>query len=165
MSASSQLIQFDIGPKVFAPKPTRLRAKAPVSDNFRNLNKLTRGLASTPSTNRRNAPTSENAGTITPQPSYARRHLHPALRIRRCALSKRKEFFAVAQANFLKIILGRGTRTAVSAPHLLRRKRCDDQWPEWATRRGIWLHNNSLASSDLSLCSVTELTDFFFLSA
>jgi lipoic acid synthetase len=44
MSASSQLIQIDLGPKVFTPKPSWLKAKAPVGDNFHNLKKLARGL-------------------------------------------------------------------------------------------------------------------------
>jgi lipoic acid synthetase len=44
MSASSQLIQIDLGPKVRSPKPSWLRAKAPVGDNFHNLKKLARGL-------------------------------------------------------------------------------------------------------------------------
>jgi lipoyl synthase len=44
MSASTQLIQIDLGPKVRAPKPSWLKAKAPVGDNFHNLKKLARGL-------------------------------------------------------------------------------------------------------------------------
>ena len=44
MSASSQLIQIDLGSKVRAPKPSWLKAKAPVGDNFHNLKKLARGL-------------------------------------------------------------------------------------------------------------------------
>jgi lipoic acid synthetase len=44
MSASSQLIQIDLGPKVYNPKPSWLKAKAPVGDNFHNLKKLARGL-------------------------------------------------------------------------------------------------------------------------
>jgi lipoic acid synthetase len=44
MSASSQLIQIDLGPKVLTPKPSWLKAKAPVGDNFHNLKKLARGL-------------------------------------------------------------------------------------------------------------------------
>src|SRR5260370_4738718 len=41
---TSQLIQIDLGPKVFSPKPSWLKAKAPVGDNFHNLKKLARGL-------------------------------------------------------------------------------------------------------------------------
>jgi len=44
MSASSQLIQIDLGPKVHNPKPSWLKAKAPVGDNFHNLKRLARGL-------------------------------------------------------------------------------------------------------------------------
>ncbi len=44
MSASSQLVQIDVGPKVRSPKPAWLKAKAPVGDNFYNLKKLARGL-------------------------------------------------------------------------------------------------------------------------
>ena len=44
MSASSQLIQIDLSPKVRSPKPSWLKAKAPVGDNFHNLKKLARGL-------------------------------------------------------------------------------------------------------------------------
>jgi len=44
MSASSQLIQIDIGPVVRSPKPSWLKAKAPVGDNFHNLKRLARGL-------------------------------------------------------------------------------------------------------------------------
>jgi lipoyl synthase len=44
MSASSQLIQIDLGPPVRSPKPSWLKAKAPVGDNFHNLKKLARGL-------------------------------------------------------------------------------------------------------------------------
>src|ERR1039458_3566633 len=44
MSASSQLIQIDLGPRVLNPKPSWLRAKAPGGDNFHNLKKLARGL-------------------------------------------------------------------------------------------------------------------------
>jgi lipoyl synthase len=44
MSASSQLIQIDLGPRVRSRKPTWLKAKAPVGDNFHNLKKLARGL-------------------------------------------------------------------------------------------------------------------------
>jgi len=45
MSASSQLIQIDLGPPVRSPKPSWLKAKAPVGDNFHNLKKLARGLS------------------------------------------------------------------------------------------------------------------------
>jgi lipoic acid synthetase len=44
MSASSQLIQIDIGPKIPTPKPSWLKARAPVGENFHNLKKLARGL-------------------------------------------------------------------------------------------------------------------------
>jgi lipoic acid synthetase len=44
MSASSQLIQIDLGPRVASPKPSWLKAKAPAGDNFHNLKKLARGL-------------------------------------------------------------------------------------------------------------------------
>lgn len=45
MSSSSQLIQIDLGPKVHSPKPSWLKAKAPVGDNFHNLKRLARGLS------------------------------------------------------------------------------------------------------------------------
>jgi len=44
MAASSQLIQIDLGPRVRGPKPSWLKARAPVGDNFHNLKKLARGL-------------------------------------------------------------------------------------------------------------------------
>jgi len=44
MSASSQLIQIDLRPRLRSPKPAWLKAKAPVGDNFHNLKKLARGL-------------------------------------------------------------------------------------------------------------------------
>jgi lipoic acid synthetase len=47
MSASSQtvqLIQIDLGPKIRSPKPSWLKARAPVGDNFHNLKKLAREL-------------------------------------------------------------------------------------------------------------------------
>jgi len=44
MSASSQLIQILPTTPLRAPKPSWLRAKAPVGDNFHNLKKLARGL-------------------------------------------------------------------------------------------------------------------------
>jgi lipoyl synthase len=44
MSASSQLVQIDLGPRIPSPKPSWLKAKAPVGDNFHNLKKLARGL-------------------------------------------------------------------------------------------------------------------------
>ena len=44
MSTSSQLVQIDIGPRIPAPKPSWLKAKAPVGENFHNLKKLARGL-------------------------------------------------------------------------------------------------------------------------
>ena len=42
MSASSQLVQIDLGHAVRSPKPSWLKAKAPVGDNFHNLKKLAR---------------------------------------------------------------------------------------------------------------------------
>jgi lipoic acid synthetase len=44
MAASSQLIQIELGPVVRSPKPSWLKARAPVGDNFHNLKKLARGL-------------------------------------------------------------------------------------------------------------------------
>jgi lipoyl synthase len=44
MSASSQLIQIDLGPPIRSPKPSWLKARAPVGENFHNLKKLARGL-------------------------------------------------------------------------------------------------------------------------
>ena len=44
MSASSQLVQIDFGPRIPSRKPAWLKAKAPVGDNFHNLKKLARGL-------------------------------------------------------------------------------------------------------------------------
>ena len=44
MSASSQLVQIDLGPVARSPKPAWLKAKAPVGDNFHSLKKLARGL-------------------------------------------------------------------------------------------------------------------------
>ena len=44
MSASSQLIQIDLGPRIPSPKPAWLKARAPVGENFHNLKKLARGL-------------------------------------------------------------------------------------------------------------------------
>ena len=44
MAASSQLIQIDLGPRIPSPKPSWLKAKAPVGENFHNLKKLARGL-------------------------------------------------------------------------------------------------------------------------
>jgi len=44
MSASSQLVQIELGPRVPSPKPAWLKAKAPAGDNFHNLKKLARGL-------------------------------------------------------------------------------------------------------------------------
>src|ERR1700674_2204222 len=44
MSASSQLIQIDLGPRIPSPKPSWLKARAPVGENFHNLKKLARGL-------------------------------------------------------------------------------------------------------------------------
>lgn len=44
MSATSQLVQIAVGPPVRQAKPSWLRAKAPVGENFHNLKKLARGL-------------------------------------------------------------------------------------------------------------------------
>jgi lipoyl synthase len=44
VSASSQLVQIELGPVVRSPKPAWLKAKAPVGDNFHNLKRLARGL-------------------------------------------------------------------------------------------------------------------------
>jgi lipoic acid synthetase len=44
MAGASQLIQIELSPPPRAPKPSWLRAKAPVGDNFHNLKKLARGL-------------------------------------------------------------------------------------------------------------------------
>jgi lipoic acid synthetase len=44
MSASSQLIQIELGPRIPSPKPSWLKARAPVGENFHNLKKLARGL-------------------------------------------------------------------------------------------------------------------------
>jgi len=44
MAASSQLVQIDLGPRLHSPKPSWLKARAPVGDNFHNLKKLARGL-------------------------------------------------------------------------------------------------------------------------
>jgi lipoic acid synthetase len=44
MAGSPQLIQIEVNPQLRVPKPSWLRAKAPVGDNFHNLKKLARGL-------------------------------------------------------------------------------------------------------------------------
>lgn len=44
MGSASQLVQIDLSPPIKQPKPSWLRAKAPVGDNFHNLKKLARGL-------------------------------------------------------------------------------------------------------------------------
>src|SRR5207248_11010366 len=44
MGGSSELVQIDLGPVVRQPKPSWLRAKAPVGENFHNLKKLAREL-------------------------------------------------------------------------------------------------------------------------
>ena len=44
MGSSSQLVQIDVNPPLRAPKPSWLRARAPVGENFHNLKKLARGL-------------------------------------------------------------------------------------------------------------------------
>jgi lipoic acid synthetase len=44
MAGTSQLVQIELGGPLRMPKPSWLRAKAPVGDNFHNLKKLARGL-------------------------------------------------------------------------------------------------------------------------
>jgi lipoic acid synthetase len=44
MATSEQLIQIDLGQKVRTPKPSWLRARAPMGENFHELKKLARGL-------------------------------------------------------------------------------------------------------------------------
>jgi lipoic acid synthetase len=44
MASSSQLVQIELYPPLRQPKPSWLRAKAPVGENFHNLKKLARGL-------------------------------------------------------------------------------------------------------------------------
>src|SRR6266496_58634 len=44
MAGASQLIQIELGAPQRVPKPSWLRAKAPVGDNFHNLKKLARGM-------------------------------------------------------------------------------------------------------------------------
>src|SRR5262249_55370405 len=44
MAGAPQLVQIDVAPPLRQPKPSWLRAKAPVGDNFHNLKKLARGL-------------------------------------------------------------------------------------------------------------------------
>lgn len=44
MADIPQLIQIELGPPARAPKPSWLRAKAPVGENFHDLKKLARGL-------------------------------------------------------------------------------------------------------------------------
>ncbi|MBO0910600.1 MAG: lipoyl synthase [Acidobacteria bacterium] len=44
MAASSPLVQIELGPPVRAPKPSWLRARAPVGENFHQLKRLARGL-------------------------------------------------------------------------------------------------------------------------
>jgi lipoyl synthase len=44
MSSASQLVQIEMQPTLKQPKPSWLRAKAPVGENFHNLKKLARGL-------------------------------------------------------------------------------------------------------------------------
>jgi lipoic acid synthetase len=44
MATSSQLVQIEVHPPPRQPKPSWLRAKAPVGENFHNLKKLARGL-------------------------------------------------------------------------------------------------------------------------
>src|SRR5689334_14713902 len=42
--ATPDLIQIDVAPRVRTPKPSWLRAKAPMGENYHNLKKLARGL-------------------------------------------------------------------------------------------------------------------------
>jgi lipoic acid synthetase len=42
--ATADLIQIDVAPRTRAPKPSWLRAKAPMGENYHNLKKLARGL-------------------------------------------------------------------------------------------------------------------------
>jgi lipoic acid synthetase len=44
MAGTSQLVQIELGGPLRMPKPSWLRARAPVGDNFHNLKKLARGL-------------------------------------------------------------------------------------------------------------------------
>ena len=44
MGTASQLVQIDVGPPIRQPKPSWLKAKAPVGENFHQLKKLARGL-------------------------------------------------------------------------------------------------------------------------
>lgn len=44
MGSASQLVQIEIGPPLRQPKPSWLKAKAPVGENFHQLKKLARGL-------------------------------------------------------------------------------------------------------------------------
>jgi len=44
MGNPAQLVQIEVGPPVRQPKPSWLRAKAPVGENFHQLKKLARGL-------------------------------------------------------------------------------------------------------------------------
>jgi lipoic acid synthetase len=44
MASSNQLVQIDIGPRIPQPKPSWLRARAPMGENFHQLKQLARGL-------------------------------------------------------------------------------------------------------------------------
>src|SRR5213079_3693304 len=44
MSATSQLVQIDLAPRVPQPKPAWLKARAPMGDNYHELKKLARTL-------------------------------------------------------------------------------------------------------------------------
>src|SRR5260370_8108982 len=44
MAGTSQLVQMELGGPLRMPKPSWLRARAPVGDNFHNLKKVARGL-------------------------------------------------------------------------------------------------------------------------
>src|SRR5881275_2273383 len=44
MSATSQLVQIDLAPRLPKPKPEWLKARAPMGDNYHQLKKLARQL-------------------------------------------------------------------------------------------------------------------------
>ena len=44
MSSTPELVQIEVGPKPRVPKPSWLKARAPVGEEFHNLKKLARGL-------------------------------------------------------------------------------------------------------------------------
>ena len=106
MSASSQLIQIELGPKIPSPKPSWLKARAPVGDNFHN---------------------SEEAGSrawvayglrVGAMPQYWRvlgpphcdvhaawRYLHPALRILRGAEGVLRRLIGMSHGAWPKLSL------------------------------------------------------------